>query len=321
MFNLVNPWLLLLLPLPWLAHKLLPTNKAQQTSALKIPFFKAIEKIIAHEKNHSAKLSLGKSFILYFIWALLIFAAAGPQWLGELIQLPRSGRNIMLAVDISGSMRMPDMSIGGQRVNRLAVVKAAASQFIKKRQHDRIGLILFGSKAYLQTPLTFDRKTVQNMLDDATIGLAGRNTAIGDAIGLAIKRLTKTSPKNRILIFLTDGENNSGVVSPIEAAKMANKAHIRIFTIGLGANRIMDLSLGDGLDEKTLKQIATLTDGTFFRATNSYELKHIYNTIDKLVPTVTDKDNFRPIKPLYPWPLALALLISFCLAMGHIKRN
>ncbi len=160
------------------------------------------------------------------------------QSFGETIVLPQKGRDIMLAVDISGSMKMEDMSIKGQSVSRLAVVKMVGKEFINSRKGDRLGLILFGSRAYLQTPLTFDTKTVQHMLNDATIGLAGMQTAIGDAIGLAAKRLLDISQENRVLILLTDGGNNSGAVSPLSAAKLAAENNIRIYTIGFGADQL-----------------------------------------------------------------------------------
>jgi len=326
MFKLAFPWLLLLLPLPLLIRWLMPSGKVQENAALKVPFFNAIQQMLGSATSLKGQAPLIHQLLLYSAWGLLIIALAGPQWLGAPVELPRSGRDIMLAVDLSGSMQIPDMSLNGKRVDRLTVVKQAASRFIKKREGDRVGLILFGTKAYLQTPLTFDRKTVAEMLDDASIGLAGEKTAIGDAIGLAIKRLSKASEKSRVLILLTDGGNNAGMVKPLEAAKMAAKQGIRIFTIGLGANRLVVPSIfgprvispTSDLDEKTLKEIAEISHGLFFRAENTTELNNVYKSIDKLVPVQSDKDSFRPIKPLYPWPLGLALLISLWFALRRV---
>ena len=211
------------------------------------------------------------------------------------------------------------MMLNGRRVTRLQVVKKAADQFVEKRKGDRIGLILFGSRAYLQTPLTFDRQTVIDMLNDATIGLAGIETAIGDAIGLAIKRLREYPVESRVLILLTDGSNNAGSVKPIPAAKLAAKEKIRIYTIGLGAERMVVASIfgnqvvnpSQDLDESSLKEVAKLTGGLYFRARNTQELEKIYQSLDKLEPISEDTIVFRPKKPLYPWPLALMLLLSF----------
>ena len=261
----------------------------------------------------------------YFIWALLLFSASQPQWLGNAVVLPQEGRNLLLALDVSGSMQIPDMKLRGVAVDRLTVTKSVANTFVEKRIGDRLGLILFGTKAYLQTPLTFDRKTIRHRLDDATIGLAGQRTAIGDAIGLAVKRLLQTPKDSRVLILLTDGANNAGALTPRQAAKIAADNHIKIYTIGLGSESMMiDGLLGpqminpsNELDEETLKQIAKSTNGHYFRAQNTRELQQIYKTIDRLEPVNSDTTVFRPTTPLFYWPLLLALLLSFFLA---IKR-
>ncbi len=166
-------------------------------------------------------------------------AAARPQSVGETVHLPVTGRSIMLAVDLSGSMQTPDMRSGSHAVSRLAAVKAVAGEFIKHRAGDRLGLILFGDEAYLQVPLTLDRNTVRTLLDEAQIGLAGQQTAIGDAIGLAIKRLRDEPIKNRVLILLTDGASNAGNVDPLKAADLAAREGVRIYTIGVGADEMM----------------------------------------------------------------------------------
>ncbi|WP_077216751.1 VWA domain-containing protein [Piscirickettsia litoralis] len=258
---------------------------------------------------------------------MLIVAAANPVWIGPAVYNPIAGRNILLAVDISGSMKEKDMYLNNHPATRLAVVKKAASYFIKNRKQDRLGLILFGSKAYLRTPLTFDRTTVLTMLNNATVGLAGQKTAIGDAIGLSIKTLIKYPQKSRVLILLTDGTSNSGALSPMLAAKLARTEGIKIYTIGLGANKMpvqtpfgtRYINPSHSLDIKTLQQIAKTTDGQFFRAQNLNSLNKIYKAIDALEPSESKSQSFRPEQPLYQWPLTTALLLSLIFSLGFIS--
>ena len=326
MFTFALPWLFILLPLPWLVYKLLKRADIQDSAALKVPFFALCQSLLAQAKGSSDMLGKRK-YLAYLIWILLLASAAAPQWLGEAIELPRSGRDIMLAVDISVSMQITDMKLKRQAVDRLTIVKDAASRFVDKRVGDRLGLILFGSKAYLQTPLTFDQKTIQAMLDDASIGLAGRQTAIGDAVGLAVKHLLKTDDDSRVLVLLTDGVSNTGVLEPIQAAKLAAEHDIKIYTIGLGANRMLvDGFLGQravnpsaDLDEGTLQKISKLTQGKFFRATDVKSLNSVYRSIDKLEPITRDNTVIRPIMPLYYWPLALAFILSVYLALTKLN--
>ena len=208
-------------------------------------------------------------------WLLLVAAAARPQNVGETVHLPVTGRSIMLAVDLSGSMQTPDMRSGGHAVSRLAAVKQVAGEFIKHRAGDRLGLILFGDEAYVQVPLTLDRDTVRTLLDEAQIGLAGTQTAIGDAIGLAIKRLRDEPIKNRVLILLTDGASNAGNIDPLKAADLAAQEGVRIYTIGVGAEEMvvpgpfgMPQVVHSDLDESALRAIAQKTGGRYFRATD-----------------------------------------------------
>lgn len=327
MFTLASPWILLLIPLPWIVRYILPRANQKQR-ALKIPFYADLLTVTADVKQ-TYFISIIKKTFSFFIWCLLVFAASGPLLLGESIPLPRQGRDIMLAVDISGSMQLPDMILDGREVSRLDAVKKVGLNFIAQRQGDRLGLILFGSRAYLQTPLTFDTKTVQNMLSDATIGLAGMQTAIGDAIGLAIKRLLEAPEKSRVLILLTDGGNNSGTVSPDAAAELAAKNGIRIYTIGFGADE-MTISGVFGpqfvnpsvdLDEESLEKIATITNGHYFRAKDTETLTQVYDFINTLEPVNHEQQLFRPKIPLYPWPLGFALLLSVLLALHSLLKK
>ena len=260
-----------------------------------------------------------KRILALLVWALLIVAAARPQWIGDALQLPRSGRDLLLAVDASGSMETPDMQIGGQAVSRYGAVKAIAGDFIQRRAGDRIGLIVFGSQAYLLTPLTFDRDTVLKQLNESVVGLPGRETAIGDAVGLAVKRLRERPANQRVLILLTDGVNDAGELDPAKAVDLAVAEHVKIYTIGIGAEamRVNDGFFGSrlvnpsaDLDAKLLTDMAQKTGGRFFRARNTTELAQIYRDIDALEPGVDKQQQFRPIDEWFYWPLALALLIT-----------
>ncbi len=280
-------------------------------------------------------------------WCLLIIATARPQWYGEAIELPVSGRDLMLAVDLSGSMEIEDFVIKNRPVDRLTATKYVASDFIDRRVGDRLGLILFGRQAYLQTPLTFDRETVKTLLLESVIGLAGRETAIGDAIGLAIKRfrhmrknteLTSAESEDtpgasthtdKILILLTDGANTAGEIEPLKAAQIAAQDGLKIYTIGVGAEKMKVQSFlgtrtvnpSKDLDETTLTKIAELTGGRYFRAKDTKGLSVIYSLLDELEPIVQEAQSFRPKKSLYPWPLGAAIVIACVIILSGSGRT
>lgn len=321
MIQIAWPWLLLLLPLPWLMRRLLKPAANQHGSALFAPFVgrqQGAQQMIRPQVSRRWPLWLAS-----VIWLCLIAAAIKPQWLGDPITIPQAGRNLVLAIDVSGSMKTPDMVNRGHTVSRLDVVKTIANNFIGERKGDRIGLLLFGSQAYLQSPLTFDHEAVQHFLSQAVIGIAGRETAIGDTIGLAIKRLKQAPEGKAVLILLTDGQNTAGAVSPLGAAQAAAQENLKIYTIGIGAQRMMvDSFFGGrvvnpsrGLDEETLKTIAQTTGGQYFRARDADELQAIYEQLDELEPLETDNRVVRPLKELYYWPLGLAFALSLLLAL------
>ena len=314
-------WAWMLLPLPWLLRWLLPRATEASPGALRVPFYARLVQLAPIHYTQGKRV-WWQHLLFALVWLLLVGAAARPQWLGQPVSIPLSGRDLMLAVDLSGSMQTPDMTLHGQRVDRLTMIKSVAGKFIQQRSGDRLGLILFGTRAYLQTPLTYDRTTVHTMLDEAQVGMAGDATAIGDAIGLAVKRLRAYPNQSRVLILLTDGASNTGEVSPEQAAKLAAHEHIRIYTIGVGATRMVVPGLfGDrvvnpssDLDVDTLTAIAKETGGQFFRATNTDQLRAIYHELDQLEPTVTNSATFRPFTELFFWPLGLALLLSLLTA-------
>lgn len=312
------PWLLALLPLP-LIFNFIPA-KATQQAALRMPFIKALPGNTA-ELNQP---NLGKKqpTMIWMFWLLLLLAASRPYWQGEPTTLPASARDLMMAVDISGSMEVQDMQLDNQPVDRLEMVKHVVGDFVAGRKGDRLGLILFGSQAYMQSPLTFDLPTLQNLLEESQIGMAGKATAIGDAIGLAIKRLNDQPAESRVLILLTDGANTSGEVSPLQAAQLAKQAEIKIYTIGVGADEMLrqgffgyqKVNPSRDLDEKTLSEIAQVTGGEYFRARSSEDLTKIYGILDELEPTEKEAETFRPKNPLFHWPLGIALVLSFLMA-------
>ena len=263
-------------------------------------------------QKHSSWLTNSLKIALFLCWLCSILALSRPQWVGDPVPLPTSGRDLLLAVDISPSMRQRDMRIGGQIVNRLVAVKSVVGEFVTQREGDRLGLILFGEQAYLQTPLTFDRLTLRTLLYEAQLGFAGSNgTAIGDAIGLAVKRLEDRPKNHRVVILLTDGANNSGALEPIKAAQLASRAKVKIYTIGVGAKNAR------GLDEQTLAEVAKITGGQFFRARNPAELDAIYQELNRLEPVDQEAETIRPTRSLYHWPLGIAFILSLIIAIAR----
>ena len=317
-------WILAALPLPWLTRLLPPVNPHNQ-AALRVPFIEDFQSDTPEKKIINAK--SWPFYLAIIAWCCLIIAGIRPQWLGEPVEMAVTGRDLMLAVDLSGSMEEQDFFIQQKPVDRLTATQSVASQFIQRRAGDRIGLILFGSQAYLQTPLTFDRHTVMTLLNEAAIGLAGESTAIGDAIGLAVKRLRSQPSNSRVLILMTDGANTAGVISPLKAADLAADNQLKIYTIGIGADEMIVRSLfgnrrvnpSRDLDEKTLTAIADKTGGQYFRARNSDEFNTIYALLDELEPIEKDKQFFRPKTELYAWPLGLSLFLMLLIIILKIK--
>ncbi|ARU56583.1 von Willebrand factor, type A [Oleiphilus messinensis] len=300
------PWLFLLLPLPLLIRPK-PTDESQQ--AIRLPRFATATRVLQSARDTRAETSVAQKMLLFLIWFLLVTALTRPQFIGDPVDISQSGRDLMLAVDLSESMYAEDMIIRGFKTNRLAAVKSVVSEFISERQGDRMGLIVFGSSAYVHAPLTFDLETVQTLLRESAIGMAGKATAIGDAIGLAVKRLQKRPENSRVLILLTDGTNTAGELSPDQAVELAKKTGIKIYTIGVGTQNQSNLRRGMAIDEQTLQQIAAETGGEYFRARNTGELGLIYENLNHLEPVETEAKPYRPVVEVYFWPLASAFLI------------
>lgn len=319
MFDIELPYLAVLALLPLLFRLLAKANKSQQGVSIKLPFFAHIDNNILNNNKNNLSLNY---LLLYLAWLALVLASMKVVWIDEGAKIPIKGRDIMLAIDLSGSMKERDFVVNNTRLDRLSVVKIAAKKFIEKRLTDRIGLIVFGSKAFLYTPLTFDKKIVNQYLGDSSINMAGPKTAIGDAIALAIKHFRdnkKQDDEIRTLVLLTDGANNAGAISPDDATKLAKEDNIRIHTIGLGSDNRGFFGFRSGVDEEALKRIAKETGGVYFRAKNTKKLSQIYTAIDKLEQKKLEDKFYRPKKDLFYYPLAVFLLLLSLLLLKKCR--
>ncbi|MEO5347281.1 MAG: VWA domain-containing protein [Magnetococcus sp. YQC-9] len=324
------PWVFLLLPLPWLARQLLPLVPQPAEAHLILPFWEDLAACTLPSPRNRTRTPRWQWLVAGIAWLLLVAATARPVWLGEPLEIPASGRDLLLAVDLSGSMQTKDFRLQDQPIDRLTVAKRVAAEFIRRRVGDRVGLILFGLNAYLQAPLTLDRETTAHLLEEAEIGMAGNQTAIGEAIGLAVKKLRQMPKESRALILLTDGANTAGVVAPLKAAQLAADEGIKIYTIGVGADEMTVRTLFGSqkvnpsidLDEKGLTEIATLTKGSYFRARDTAGLEEIYRQLDSLEPVSREQQTLRPIRALFPWLLTPALLLAiWLLILRHGRRG
>lgn len=316
MIEFLWPFAFTLSPLPFVYRYLMRPVPLSPGGALRVPFFQRI----AQGAGSARRSSVRKPWRLItasIIWGLLLTALARPVLVKEEIPLPVEGRDLMLAIDLSGSMGQEDFALDGRPSSRLAVVKAAADDFIQRREGDRVGLILFSDRAYLQAPLTFDRTVVRSLLDEAEVGLTGRETAIGDAIAVAVKRLKERPAESRVLVLLTDGASNAGVMQPLQAAELARELGIRVYTIGVGAGQMVVrtafgrqlINPSQDLDETTLRQIAELTGGHYFRAQDVAGLAGVYAELDRLEPVSGEPVYIRPSVSLFFWPLGAALIL------------
>lgn len=323
MIHLDWPWLLLALPLPWLLRR--RSNSSNTGAALRVPFFNTLRQLDSGTSAYTDQSNKLSTALFMLIWLSLLIAGARPVWVGEPSPLPATGRDLMLAVDISGSMAQEDMEIQGQALPRITVVKAVVNEFVRQREGDKLGLILFGSRAYIQSPLSFDTQTLAILMNEAEVGFAGKQTAIGDAIGFAIKRLRKRPDNSRVVILLTDGADTASTLPPLEAAAVAARENIRIYTIGVGATEMeipglfgsrlgaRTVNPSADLDEDTLRSIATQTGGEYYRATDTAELQQAYAAIAALEPVEQEQEYLRPRRSLLHWPLIVALCATLAL--------
>lgn len=328
MSNLVFAWpyaallLLLLLFLWWY-----DANQNGSWGYLQSPMAASIQLLLKDKKRF---FGLRINWFLALVWALMVCALMRPQLIGDPIEISRDGRAIMLVLDISESMEIEDMELTGKPTNRLVIAKEVIDSFIDKRRGDRIGLVVFGSEAFLHAPLSFDHPMIKQFLADAQIGFAGPKTAIGDAVGLAAKKLIEQTQGERIMVLLTDGQNNMGSLAPLDAAKIAQKHQIKIYIAGLGSSRMVvdgffgpqavnpSLSLDEA--EPELKNVASMTGGRYFRARDRKALDGIYADIDRLEPIEADPQVLVPRKEVFYWPLAAMVLIIALRAMWLLRK-
>lgn len=321
MISFLWPWMFLLLPLPLLARRLLPASDGPCGPSLRVPFYNQLAKL---SRQHKAGGSWNRRLLPpLLIWLLLVTSAAQPIWLGDNRPQPTTGRDLMLLIDISGSMRHVDFRLNDEPAERLKVVKLVASEFVDKRRGDRLGLILFGSKPFLRAPLSHDSQTIKALLQESEVALAGEYTAIGDAIGLGIKRMHDLKSDSRVMILLTDGANNEGRIPPRQAAEIAAAKGIRIYTIGVGTAEtpgpnpfgIWSSDNVEHFERQVLEEVAAITQGHFFHALDIEGLQAAYTKLNELEPALGDAVDEYISTPLYTWTLSAALFLSILLSM------
>lgn len=298
------PWMWLLLPLPLLMLLLPPYRETRD--AVRVPFFERLIHATEERRRRGAMVLIrrrSQQIIIAILWLALVTAAAKPQWLGEPIEQQRAGRDLMIAVDLSGSMETQDFSSAtGETVDRLTALKGVLHRLVEERRGDRLGLIVFGSNAYLQAPFTEDHATWKTLLDETRIRMAGPSTVLGDAIGLSIKLFREAQTQNRVLLVLTDGNDTGSVVPPVDAARVAATENIRIYPIAIGDPSAVG---EEALDITTLQRVAEVTGGQAFIAINRDELNSIFSLLAQLEPSIFDSISFRPRADLHWLPLAL----------------
>lgn len=311
-------WAFIMLPLPMIIYRVTPP-------------LKKVAKVHLAYVPQNAQLSLPRHLTVKVLsglfWLALVIACARPVWYGEPVTTQPKHRDLMLVLDLSYSMSQQDMRQGDDYVDRLSAMKHVVSDFAQQRQGDRLGLVLFADHAYLQSPLTLDRAAISEQVDSLVLRLIGDKTAIGEGIGLATKTFIDSDAPQRVMVLLSDGSNTSGVLDPIEAAKIANKYNATIYTIGVGAGEMMvkeffmtrKVNTAQDLDEKSLIEIAKLTGGQYFRARNADELATIYDTINSLEPISQATQTWRPQQEWFGLPLAIALILLTSIVI--LRRN
>lgn len=305
--SLAWPWVFLLLPLPWLVWRLTPPAMADDP--LSHPYLASwVSAEGAPTKGHS---QARRGLWLWLAWTALVVALARPQTVGEPLVPDQPGRNLMLVVDMSRSMLEEDMAWQGQRITRYQAVQAVVGDFVAERRGDALGLVVFGDFADIQSPLTPDTEAVRELLFDLIPGMAGNGTAIGDGLGLAVKRLRDVDAPDKVIILLSDGENNAGRLTPTEAAKAAAESNIRVHTIGFGGDPRLGLFglVGDDVDGQALQRLADQTGGRYFRARSTEELKAVYERIEALEPSAQEGPEQRLVREWFWVPAVLTLLL------------
>ena len=310
MIQLAFPWAFLLLPLPYLVWRFAPPHRKRVT-AIRLPFFREVAQALKQEPR-AGSVVLSRSAVQIIAatvcWILVVLGLAQPERVGAPVEIEKAARDMILAIDVSGSMDTVDfVGVDGERQQRLAAVRDVVNAFVEGRENDRVGLIVFGSKAYLQSPLTEDLQTITDLLDRSTVGMAGPHTALGDAIGLAIHTFEAREIEERVLILLSDGGDTASKMDPVNAAEIARDRNVEIITIGVGDPNATG---EDKVDEATLQDIANRTGGAYFFAADETALGEIYDRIDQQTPREVETLSYRPRQSLAWAPLGLAALIA-----------
>ncbi|MDR9830061.1 VWA domain-containing protein [Vibrio sp. FNV 38] len=314
-FEFIWLWVLIFLPIPWLVRKFVPAVKAQ--GAVYIP------NIPSNIQNSQPKHKVAQT-LCWLIWGCLIVALARPVHYGDPIILPTEHRDMMLVVDLSYSMNQEDMrDRSGNYIDRLTAVKNVLTDFTQQRQGDRLGLVVYADHAYLQSPLTLDTHSIIEQINQMVLKLIGTQTAIGDGIGIATKMFIESDAPQRIMVLLSDGSNNSGVLDPMEAAQIAKQNDATIYTIGVGAGEMVvkdffvsrKVNTAHDLDEELLQNIADLTGGQYFRARDNQDLEDIYQAINQLEPISLATEAWRPQTEWFTLPLCVAFILSLVLVI------
>jgi len=331
-FDFQWPWAAVVVILPLLVRWFWPRRvrsseerlEGRQTT-LRHPRLAQLQHAFQGKRPRSPIAGKVHGLLLALLWIALTLTLMQPRWLEPHTEVRTEGYDLMLAVDTSRSMTALDFSHDNRPVSRMAVVKGVMDRFIANRKGDRVGLVIFGNQAFVQSPLTFDLDAVRRVLEEITPGMAGDATAMGDAVALSIKKLRERPPGSRVLLLVTDGESTAGLIPPLQAAALATREGVRIYTIGVGSNQEEVMIQGTdgqyrnesdiGLDEETLKRLARATGGEYYRATDTRALEEIYGKIDTLEKTEAETRTTLVPYPLFRWPLGAALLLLFLLGL------
>lgn len=308
-FEIAHTWIFLLLPLPLVVYGLMPPLKKRR-SALLAPFFRRAARLSGQQPRKRAWIARRNVFgwmVLMLCWVCLVGAASSPRYAGRPSMTVRTARSLLVVADISFSMAQSDWRIDGRQTTRWDAVKTILKDFVRDRKSDQIGLVLFATHAYLQAPLTTDLDAIDWLLDQTEVGMAGQMTSIGEAIAFGIKVLKADTVKEKVMLLLTDGIDEGKGIQPLDAAQTAHADSIRIYTLGIGKAQG---SGGYDLDERTLKDIAATTGGRYFNAMDEGSLKRVYAELDRIEPVKYREQSYRPVRLLYMYPLALALVLG-----------
>jgi len=319
MLTFAHLWTLVLLPLPWLLRRILPPRRASQL-AIQVPFGDRL-RTVDSESGAVSRAAKGASrqIIAFSIWLLLLIAIARPQWLEPPITKELPTRDLLLLVDLSGSMRQEDFkNTEGQQVDRLTAVKEVLGEFLLRREGDRVGLVVFGDAPFLQAPFSTDLNLSRQLLEETAIGMAGARTAFGDALGLGVSLFEESDAPAKTIIALTDGNDTKSQVPPVEAARIAHERGIRIHTVAIGDPSTIG---EEKLDEEALREVAKTAEGSYFFAADRTELDGIYEELDKLETRQVKVISHRPRHDLFYWPLLVALILSLLEKLVIVLRH